>query len=298
MSETEKSANNEVTSPGLEAEIPTDHPDNPDNMSGKAGQTSFEKVMEAALDSAGVANRSAGLAAASTENLLNAVGNLEAVTARARMTSMIVLFTSTLILVASAGVFFTVSAQLNRRLTEANSTLTVMTKRAVDLKADLDKLKQLDTLIAELEAQKSNENFEKMGSKIDIALSELKKQLASPPISPEKSSKSEEIRHKALMDQIRNVEMQSQSQGRIIAKLAEQFQASRGEASKILGSMRAVDEQLARLHEKQQLAPVPARAPLASVAAPSREREKQLESKNKDYIQYPVPNADNPSKAR
>ena len=242
--------------------------------------------------------RKAGLAAASTENLLNTVGNLGGITSRARMTAMIVIFTSALFLVAAAGAFFSASVQLNRRLIEANSTLTAIAMRAVDLSAELKNLKRQDTLIGELEAQKSVDNFEKIAIKIDVALAELKKQSAATSNPTEKSSKQEEMRHKALSDQIRYVEMQTQSQGRVLAKLAEQLQSSRADVSKILGTVRAVDDQLAKLHEKQQLAPPTLRTPLASVALPPREREKQAESKNKDYIQYSDPNADNQSKTR
>lgn len=298
MSENDKPPHANTAPSVIEAEIPTDPPGHGAGNPETTGHTSFDKIVETVLNSAGVANQSASLAATSTENLLNAVGDLNAITSRARVTSMVVLFTSALLLAASAGAFFTVSVQLNSRLTQTNSTLAIVAKGAGNLNADLEKWKRLDKLI-EMEGQKTSEKIEKLETKIDTAISDLKKQATVAPAQPEKSNKQEELRNKALTDLIRNLETQTQSQARMIAKLTEQVQVSRAEVSKILGAVRSVDIQIANLHEKQRSAPpapqpppvahMIAQPPVASIATQVREREKSPTQKNKDYIQYRAP---------
>ena len=303
MSENDKPQHANTAPSAIEADIPFDSPEHGAGNPETTGHTSFDKIVETVLNSAGVANQSASLAATSTENLLNAVGDLGAITSRARVTSMVVLFTSALLLAAAAGAFFTVSVQLNSRLTQANSTLAIVAKGAGNLNADLEKWKRLDKLIEEMEGQKTSENIEKLETKIDTAISDLKKQATVAPAQPEKSNKQEELRNKALTDLIRNLETQTQSQARMIAKLTEQVQVSRADVSKILGAVRSVDSQIANLHEKQRSAPpapqpapvahMIAQPPVASIATQVREREKPPTQKNKDYIQYRAPETEN-----
>lgn len=296
MSENEKTLTDNSDSAALEAEVPSDLPKNESGNSQVAGHTSFEKIVEAVLNSAGVANQSAVLAATSTENLLNAVGDIGSITARARVTSMIVLFTSALLLAAAAGAFVTVSFQLNSRLTQANNTLAVVAKGASKLNEDLEKWKRLDKLIEEIGGNKTSESIEKLGNRME-AISDLMKQVAAP-LQPEKSLKQEEVRNKALTNQIKSLDAQNQYQARVIIKLTEQVQASRAEISKILGAVRSVDSQVANLYEKQRSTP-PAQQPPVSIIPPQvREREKQPDPKNVDYIQYRAADTSSPPKPR
>ncbi len=314
----ENPMNPDSSPPALEAAIPLTTTGSGTDTHESEGQTSLQQIVEAVLDSAGVANRSATLAANSTETLLNAVGDLGAINARARFNFIVVLFTTALLLAASAGAFFTVSVQLNSRLTQANNTQSILAAGANDLKEDLANLKRLDKLIDEIENLKTSENIEKLETKVDLAISEFRKQKAGDPPLPDKSNKEEQLRNKAVADQVRNLETQLQSQSRLLTKLREELQASRsevskisgevqtsrGEVAKILGAVRAVDSQVANLNEKHR-APVAAPFPIAteapvavSLPSPVRDREKTQQQKNKDYIQYRAPDLDSQTKAR
>ena len=316
MSENEKTPTENTAPPAIEAEVPLAFSENDAGNPESTGHTSFEKIVEAVLNSAGVANQSAVLAATSTENLLNAVGDIGAITSRARATSMIVLFTSAVLLAAAAGAFVTMSIQLNGRLTQANSTMAAVAKGAGVLNENLEKWKLLDSIIEKIDGHKTSESIESIGTKLDLALSELTKQAPASPPQPEKSHKQEELRNKALTDQIRNLEMQIQSQARMLVKLTEQVQVSRAEVSKLLGAVRSVDSQITNLHERQRSAPPAPQLPVASITptpaisrltpqpptpgitSQDREREKQPDPKNKDYIQYRAPDTENPPKPR
>ncbi len=179
MSDSAQAQGSNISAPEITGEIPSDANASPDADASGASHTSLEKIVTAAIDSAGVANRSASVAAASTENLLVAVGELGVITKRARTVSVIVLSVSAVLLIASAGAFFTVSVQLNSRLQQANQALFIVTKRAVELGVNIEKMQRLDKLVAELEIQQGTDRIEKIGGRVDAALVDLKAQLTA-----------------------------------------------------------------------------------------------------------------------
>lgn len=296
MSDTAQAQGSNTSAPGISGAIPSDASASPDADAGEATHTPIEKVIMAAIDSAGVANRSASVAAASTENLLVAVGELGVITKRARTVSVIVLAVSAVLLIASAGAFFTVSVQLNGRLKQVNHALTIVTKRALELGVNIEKMQRLDALVAELEVQQRADKIEKIGSRMDAALAalaDLKAQLT--PAAAEKPLKPVEPPSTVVLAQIRAFEAQAQAQSRQIAKLSDQIQALRVEVGKMPGLVRSIESPLARPSEKPR-APAPP-APVA-VATEKREREIRPDPKGADFIQYPAPQQDASTKPR
>jgi hypothetical protein len=281
MTETAPSQDSPQPASDLEVEIPNE----PQTAAGERGvvesHTSLEKVVSVALDSANVANRSASVAAASTENLMNAVGEISAITKRARTMSVIVLSISALLLIASAGAFFTVSIQLNSRLKQVNGMLVAVGKRSVELGENIEKLQRVDTLVAELEIQQGGDKIEKIGGKIDAVMTEMKMQASAAATA--KPTKAIEPSTQALSTQIRALEAQSQSQSRQIAKLADQVQATRTDLAKVPGLVRGVESLVSGLNEKSR---VPAPAGPVVAATVQREREIKADAKGKDFIQY------------
>ncbi len=284
MTDSAQPQDSNTAAPALTGEISSDAD------AGEASQTSLEKIVTAAIDSAGVANRSASVAAASTENLLVAVGELGVITKRARTVSVIVLSVSAVLLIASAGAFFTVSVQLNSRLQQVNHALTIVTKRAVELGVNMEKLQRLDTLVADLEIQQGADRIEKIGSRMDAALADLKTQLTAvstaKPVEPPST---------ALLAQSKAFEVQAQAQSRQIAKLSDQIQALRADVGKMPGLARGIESAVARPSEKPR-APAPPAAVV--VATEKREREIRPDPKGTDYIQYPAPQPDASTKPR
>ena len=257
---------------------------------GVASEASLDTLVSVVLDSAGVANRSASIAATSTESLLTAVGDLAKITSRARTTSAIVLGAALLSIVAAAGALFSVTVQLSSRLTQTNATLLAVGKRAVEMNTGIEYLKHIETTLAEMASKQGSDQFQKLEAKLDATLAETRKPIAAE--STEKPAKQDDQRHQALLTQIKALEAQTQAQSRSIARMSELIAASRVELSKTTGISRSVEVLLASFHEKPR---PPAAAPGAPVP---REREKPSELKSKDYIQYSAPQADKGDKPR
>lgn len=268
--------------------------------SGSPPDAGLDELVAVVLDSAGVANRSASIAASSTESLLTAVGDLNKVISRARVMSAIVLGAATLSIVAAAGALFAVSVQLSSRLTQTNATLLAVGKRAVEMNTGFEYLK---TTISGMADKQANDPLLKIETKLDATLAEMRKPVAPPP--PEKPAKQDDARQQVLLTQVKALEAQAkalenqmQAQTRSIARMSELLAASKVELSKTSGIARNVETLLVNLNEKQRPAVVTQSPP-----AP-REREKPVEQKSrdyiqsKDYIQYTAPQSDKSDRSR
>jgi uncharacterized coiled-coil protein SlyX len=281
--------------------------------SGIPPETGLDALVAVVLDSAGVANRSASIAASSTESLLTAVGDLGKVVSRARMMSAIVLAVAMLSIVAAAGALFSVTVQMNGRLAQTNATLLAVGKRAVEMNTGVEHLKHIETTLSEMTSQQGIDPYPKVEAKLDAALAEIRKQISTPPPA-EKPVKQDDARQQSVLTQIKALEaqtkaleaqtkaleFQTQAQTRSIARMSELIAASRVELTKATGVTRNVETLLAHFNEKQR-APAPAPAP--APPAP-REREKPVEPKSrdyiqsKDYIQYTAPQSDKSDRSR
>ena len=282
---------------GVEASFSRAAVDAPGSRPGVASNASLDTLVSVVLDSAGVANRSASIAASSTESLLTAVGDLGKVVARARMTSIFVLGVAALSIVAAAGALFSITVQLSSRLTQTNATLLAVGKRAVEMNTGIEYLKHIETTLAEIASKQGSDQFQKLEAKIDATLTEIRKPVAvtqaeKPPV--EKPAKQNDERYQALLTQIKALDAQAQAQTRSIARMSELIAASKAELSKTMGIARNVEIQLANFNERQR---PPAQVPAPSAPAP-REREKPPEQKSKDYIQYSAPQPDKSDKPR
>jgi len=258
--------------------------------SGAPQATNLDALVSVVLDSAGVANRSAAIAASSTESLLTTVGDLGKVTSRARVTSAIVLGVAALSIVTGAGALFAVSVQLSGRLTQTNATLLAVGKRAVEMNSGIDNLRRIETVLVEMANKQGPDQLQKLEAKLDAALAETRGPIAAAPT--QNSAKQDDARHQSLLTQIRALEAQTQAQARSITRMSELISASRAEVSKTLGVARNLEILLANFNEKQRLTGTVQTAPVA------REREKSTEQKSKDFIQYPAPQADRGGKPR
>ncbi len=282
--------------------------------SGTPPEAGLDALVAVVLDSAGVANRSASIAASSTENLLTAVGDLGKVISRARTTSAIVLGLAAVSIVAAAGALFAATVQMSGRLAQTNATLLAVGKRAVEMNTGVEHLKHIETTLSEMTGKQGIDPYPKVEAKLDAALAEIRKQISTPPPPAEKPVKQDDARQQSVLTQIKALEVQTkaleaqtkalefqtQAQTRSIARMSELIAASRAELSKATGVTRNVETLLAHFNEKQR-APAPAPAP--APPAP-REREKPAEPKSrdyiqsKDYIQYTAPQTDKSDRSR
>lgn len=287
-----KVAQDALTASGGEPALTASLKDSTETHTGESAEASLDKLVTVVLDSAGIANRSASIAASSTESLLSTVDDLSKVTSRARMTSAIVLGVASLAIVAAAGALFTVSVQLSGRLTQTSATLLAVGKRAVEMNAGVENLKRIETALTEMANKQGSGQFEKLETKLDTALVEMRKPVAAAPAPIEKSSKQDDARHQSLLAQIKALEAQTQAQARSIARLSEQITSSRADVSKMMGVARSVETLVANINEKQRVVAAVQSAPVP------RERERQPDPRSKEFIQYPGPQAEKTDRPR
>ena len=248
-------------------------------------KTSLETIVEAVLGSATVANKSAEVASASTEMLLDAVGDLTTVAKGARTANIALLSACGLLLIASAGALFTVSIQLNNRLNQANTLLARLANKSTELTANLETLQRFDGLLENVEGEKSSDKVEKMSLNIDAILGEIKKPPVAAALPVEKSQKSVEISNQAVTSQMRALESKIQSQTLQITTLNTTIQSMRGDLAKLPVIEKAVSSMTSKLVEISA-------SPKKPATASNLEQDRLRSDRTADYIKYRASDSD------
>ena len=253
-------------------------------------ETSFDAVITRVLDASDVANKTASIAATSTEHLIDAVDELRASTVKARMHAVVVLGVTGFLMLAAVGVFTLMALQLQGRLDSADTTIMAVGKRVVSLNASIGTLKQMEAALEKFSERQDEQvkAMEKMMPQLETGMTEVRKAVADlAGKSAKPAAKAEaDPRIVALQAQLKALEPQFQAQARATAKLAEQVTAMQVNLAKINGVSRDVETLLKM--EKQRavvVTPPPAAAPVA-VATIEKEKPAPVPS----YVRYPNPN--------
>ncbi len=290
----------------IEARIGTDGID-PQDDSPDGGSVQLDRLVNAVLESAAVANQSAEIAARSTESLLDAVDNLDASHSLAHRKALLVLgVTGTLLLLASAG-FVWMALHFSNRMTTLDQTLMTLTHQGEETAIRIERIEKLDPLLSRIERmQTSQPALSGIESKLDAGIAGLAKGIAelntlprTPAPSPVAAVSSGDLR--ALEGAIKALESQSQAQARTLARLGELMASNRTDPGKVAEWARAIEglaqEQrrlVAQLAHPVAPAPTPAAAP-APVSVPqppppppqpAAEKPRPPDGK-RDFIQYP-----------
>ena len=246
-------------------------------------ETSFDAVITRVLDASDVANKTASIAATSTEHLIDAVDELRASTVKARMHAVVVLGVTGFLMLAAVGVFTVMALQLQGRLDSADSTIMAVGKRVVSLNASIGTLKQMEASLEKFNERQDEQvkAMEKMMPQLETGMADLAGKSAKPAAKVEADP-----RIAALQAQLKALEPQFQAQARATAKLAEQVTAMQANLAKINGVSRDV-ETLLRM-EKQRAVVVTSPPPVAPVVLAPIEKEKPPPVPN--YVRYPNPN--------
>ncbi len=244
-------------------------------------KSELDKLVDVVLQTAGVANRSSEMAASATENLLAVTEELGQTNAQAKMNSVIILSLASLLLLITSGALIWSFIKLEASVTRTETTLLAVGKRMVEMNAGTESLKTIESLLTGIDAKKETGRIESMEKKLDAALVEMRK--PAEPASNEKAAKEDQARHQALLTQIKVLDGQNQAQARATAKLGDQLSTSRAEVSKLTEATRKLETMLNA--ERQRPAAI---APSAAVI---RAREKPVEQKDKDFVQFPNPQA-------
>ena len=244
-------------------------------------KSELDKLVNVVLETAGVANRSSEMAASATENLLAVTEELAQTTAQAKMNSVIILSIVSLLLLITSGALIWSFIKLEASVTRTEGTLLAVGKRMVEMNAGTENLKNIESLLTGLDAKKESGRIESMEKKLDAALVEIRKPVE--PASNEKVAKEDQARHQALLTQIKALDGQNQAQARATAKLGDQLSTSRAELSKLAEATRKLETMLNAERQRP--------AAIAPSVATIRPREKPVEQKDKEFVQYPDPQA-------
>ena len=244
-------------------------------------KSELDKLVNVVLETAGVANRSSEMAASATENLLAVTEELAQTTAQAKMNSVIILSIVSLLLLITSGALIWSFIKLEGSAARTEGTLLAVGKRMVEMNAGTENLKNIESLLTGLDAKKESGRIESMEKKLDAALVEIRK--PAEPASNEKVAKEDQARHQALLTQIKALDGQNQAQARATAKLGDQLNTSRAELSKLAEATRKLETMLNAERQRP--------AAIAPSVATIRAREKPAEQKDKEFVQYPDPQA-------
>ena len=263
-------------------------------------ETSFDAVITRVLDASDVANKTASIAATSTEHLIDAVDELRASTVKARMHAVVVLGVTGFLMLAAVGVFTVMALQLQGRLDSADTTIMAVGKRVVSLNASIGTLKEMETVLEKFSERQAKQDkaLEKMLPQMETGMAEVRKavtDLAEKSAKPAPKAEADP-RIAALQSQLKVLEPQLQAQARATAKLAEQVTAMQTNLAKINGVSRDVETLLKMEKQRVVVAPPPPAPAPAPVAAAVVEKEKTPPAPN--YVRFPNPNAREPGKGR
>ncbi len=260
-------------------------------------ETSFDAVITRVLDASDVANKTASIAANSTEHLLMGVEELRESTGKARMHAVVVLGVTGFLMLGSVGVFTLMALQLQDRLDSADATVLAVGKRVVALNSSIGTLKEMEKVLEKFNERQEGQSsvIEKLMPRVDTGLAEVRKAVAD---LAEKSAKQAHVpvqpdpRIAALQSQLKVIESQLQAQARATAKQAELSAAMQASLAKMNATAQDL-EALLKLEKQRVVAAVPVAA--ATQAPPPMAKEK-AERARPNYIQYPTAPSREPRK--
>lgn len=260
-------------------------------------ETSFDAVITRVLDASDVANKTASIAANSTEHLLMGVEELRESTAKARTHAVVVLGVTGFLMLASVGVFTLMALQLQDRLVSADATVLAVGKRVVALNSSIGTLKEMEKVLEKFNERQEGQSsvIEKLMPRVDTGLAEVRKAVAD---LAEKSAKQAHVavppdpRIAVLQSQLKVIESQLQLQARATAKQAELSAAMQASLAKMNATAQNL-EALLKLEKQRVVAAVPVAA--ATQAPPPMAKEK-AERARPNYIQYPTAPSREPRK--
>jgi len=231
------------TEGGLHAELT----EGEDVVMPEGAPDSLDKLVKVVLDSAAVANRTAEMAAESTERMLGLEDRLEDTISRSRVTSQIVLATTGAMLVIGLGLLGAFGYSVTSSVGAADDLLESVSKRVNDLNLRIDQAKRITDRVAELDPAPITKNLQRIEKRLDAMQDEMKKPITLAAAGPvidtaaEKRAADLAATQKELQAQIKSLDKQLQAQTDAQAKLA----------TKLSEEIAATNKELAALNKAQ-----------------------------------------------
>jgi len=151
----------------------------------RSASQQLESLMAIVLDAAEVANRSASTVAATGNQLFKAADTLAKNNRSANVQAKLVLALTGTVLVGAAVAFSFMTMQLNQKVEQVDAMLLAVGKRAVDLKARLEAMDDINATLAELSLKQDNTQSVQMS--IEDKLARVADQTRS--LEPSKNNK-------------------------------------------------------------------------------------------------------------
>ena len=215
---------------------------------------SLDKLVKVVLDSAAVANRTAEMAAESTERMLGIEDRLEDTISRSRVTSQIVLATTGAMLVIGLGLLGAFGYSVTSSVGAADDLLESVSKRVNDLNLRIDQAKRITDRVAELDPAPITKNLQRIEKRLDAMQEEMKKPITLAAAGPvidtaaEKRAADLAATQKELQAQIKSLDKQLQAQTDAQAKLATKLSEEIAATNKELAALnKAQNEKLAAI---------------------------------------------------
>ncbi len=238
------------TDVGLHAELT----EGEDVVMPEGAPDSLDKLVKVVLDSAAVANRTAEMAAESTERMLGIEDRLEDTISRSRVTSQIVLATTGAMLVIGLGLLGAFGYSVTSSVGAADDLLESVSKRVNDLNLRIDQAKRITDRVAELDPAPITKNLQRIEKRLDAMQDEMKKPITLAAAGPvidtaaEKRAADLAATQKELQAQIKSLDKQLQAQTDAQAKLATKLSEEIAATNKELA---ATNKELAALNKAQ-----------------------------------------------
>lgn len=135
----------------------------------RSASQQLESLMAIVLDAAEVANRSASTVAATGNQLFKAADTLAKNNRSSNVQAKLVLALTGTVLVGAAVAFSFMTMQLNEKVEQVDAMLLAVGKRAVDLKARLEAMDDINSTLAELSLKQDNTQSVQMAIEDKIA---------------------------------------------------------------------------------------------------------------------------------
>jgi hypothetical protein len=244
-----------------------------------AAERSLDDLVKVVVEAAGAANRSAGAAADSTENLLRAAGDLGSLQARARRNALLMLGTVLAVSLLTLGCMVWMAMSLARSMSDLEQLGALYAKRVSDLKSEVRELRELPPLLREVADKVAQSGPPPSAPPVNLA-----PMTAQIRESIEQSSRQQDGRSKQLSEQVQRLQSAVETQARQLAQLRELAERGRGEAR----TLDEINRSLALL-AAEKARPTEARPPAStprSIVTPGESRT--AATKDRDFVRYPV----------
>ena len=250
----------------------------PPEASDRAEQ-SLDDLVKVVVEAAGAANRSAGAAADSTENLLRAAGDLGSLQARARRNGMLMLGVVLTLSLITLGCMAWLAISLARSMADLEQLGAIYSKRISDLKGEVRELRELPPLMRDL-AGKVEESSRTPPSPA-VNLTPLSGQIRE---SIDNLSRQQEARIRQLSEQVQRLQTVVEAQSRQLTQLRDVAGKSRGEAR----TLEEINRSLTALAMERNRAPDARPAAPAPRSTASAGESRTASAKDREFVRYPA----------